>query len=540
MVNRYKNILFALTAFLIVSSMGVLMLQAVRNDSPTSDEPPHILSGYAFLKYGIDYIDAEHPLFAKSLASIPLLFQNIKFDKESPLYTSHDVEFNVGKMFTYSRNFLDFSGNNPDSILFSTRITMILLTVFFGVIVFLFTTKLFGKGAALLATFLYATEPNILAHGGLVNTDLAATGFILLSIYALYLYFERQSRNRLFFLIFSLALAFLSKHSTFILFPLILIFMEILYHTQKYRPRIHLLAVFLGVFAIIFLFYGIISLRTRGISGFFPYEYFKGLILIPYSLGHDLRFSYLLGESYFGGRWYYFPILILAKTQLWTLVLFLISIATIAFRKFKLSKKQLLLLLVPPAAYLAVAMISSFNIGVRHVLPIYPFMIILGAGGFFAISRLVFKNFSKQGSFAIVGLALLIIVVSRIWSVAITYPSFLSYYNVAFGGTAAGWKVSDDSNYDWGQDVKRLADYAHENNIQSIAFDNYTGFFATKYYNIPAKHISVNDTNYKGYLALSASVIVYNSSQKQTYSWVIDHHKPIFRAGQSIFVYKIE
>jgi len=520
--------------------MGVLMLQAVRNDSPTSDEPPHILSGYAALKYGIDYIDAEHPLFAKSLASVPLLFQNIKFDKTDPIFTSHDVEFNVGKMFNYSRNFLKFSGNNPDSILFSTRIPMISLTVFFGIVVFLFTTKLFGKGAALLATFLYATEPNIIAHGSLVNTDLAAAGFILLSIYALYLYFERQSRKRLIFLIVSLALAFLSKHSTFFLFPLVLIFMEILYRTQKYRPRIHLLAVFFGVFAIIFLFYGILSFRQRGLVGFFPYEYFKGLILIPYGLAHDQRFSYLLGESYFGGRWYYFPILILAKTQLWTLVLFLVSTVAIAFKKFELSRKQLLLLFVPPAAYLAVAMISSFNIGVRHVLPIYTFMIILGAGGFVALARLAFRNFSKQTSFAIIGFALLIVVASRIWSVAATYPSFLSYYNVAFGGTANGWKVSDDSNYDWGQDVKRLADYVHEHNIQSIAFDNYTGFFATKYYDIPAKHISVNDTNYKGYLALSASVIVYNSSQKQTYSWVIDHYKPIFRAGQSIFVYKIE
>jgi len=539
-VNRYKNILFALAAFLIVSSMGILMLRAVRNDSPTSDEPPHILSGYAALKYGIDYLDAEHPLFAKALAASPLLFQNIQFDKASPLYTSHDVEFNVGKLFTYSRSFLNFNGNNPNSILFSTRIPMILLTVFFGVVVFLFTTKLFGKAAALLATFLYATEPNILAHGSLVNTDLAATGFILLSIYTLYLYFERQSRKRLIFLIVSLALAFLSKHSTFILFPLVLFLMGVLYHTQKYKPRIHLLAVFFWVFAIIFLFYGILSFRQRGIVGFFPYEYFKGLILIPYGLAHDQRFSYLLGESYFGGRWYYFPILILAKTQISTLLLFLASTVAVAFRKFKLSKKQLLLLLVPPAAYLAVAMISSFNIGVRHVLPIYPFMIILGAGGFFALSRLALKNFSRQLSFAVIGFALLIIVVSRIWSVATTYPSFLSYYNAAFGGTANGWKVSDDSNYDWGQDVKRLADYVHEHNIKSIAFDNYTGFFATKYYDIPATKISVNDTSYKGYLALSASVIVYNETQKNTYSWVINKYKPIARTGYSIFIYKIE
>ena len=316
--------------------------------------------------------------------------------------------------------------------------------------------------------------------------------------------------------------------------------MEILYRNQKYKPRIHLLAVFFGVFSIIFLFYGLLSFRERGLVGFFPYEYFKGLILIPYGLSHDQRFSYLLGQSYFGGRWYYFPIVILAKTQILTLLLFLISLTAISLKKFQLTKRQFLLLFVPPVVYLTVAMISKFNIGVRHMLPIYPFMIILGAGGFFALARLTLKNFSKQISFAIVGLALLIIIAGRIWSVWTTFPSFLSYYNAAFGGTASGWKVSDDSNYDWGQDLKRLADYVHQNNIKSIAFDNYTGFFATKYYDIPATKITVNDKNYKGYLALSASVIVYNETQKNPYSWVIDHHKPIFRAGQSIFVYKIE
>jgi hypothetical protein len=116
----------------------------------------------------------------------------------------------------------------------------------------------------------------------------------------------------------------------------------------------------------------------------------------------------------------------------------------------------------------------------------------------------------------------------------------LSYYNLAFGGTENGWKVADDSNYDWGQDVKRLADFVEKNHIPSIAFDNFTGNYAAKYYKIPVTSISPKDKNYKGYLALSTSVITFHENQKDNYSWVADRYQPVARAGYSIFIYKIE
>lgn len=534
-----KNQIIYLAVFLLLTLMGLLMFASVLNDAPTADEPPHILSGYAALKFGDDYIDPEHPLLAKALASTPLLFQDLKFDKSDPGYVEQAEALNIGSMFAASRRFLDYQGNNPDAILFSTRIPMILLTASFGIVIFLFTRKLFGNLAAVIATGLYATEPLILAHGPLVNTDVPGASFILLSIFALYLYFERQSTKRLIFLILSVSVALLAKYSTFVIFPFILLLMAVFYLRQTKRAWTHILYMITGVLGCITIFYGLLSFREQGLLGFSLYQYVKGLIIVQYELSHDTRFSYLLGESYYGSRLYYFPIMLLAKTQLILVAGSFISLVLIALKKIRLSASIVLLLFIP-AMFFGSALITKFNIGVRHILPIYPFMIILTAAAIAILVRMSVSRFSGRLGIIIAGLLLLFIFGSRIWSVASTFPGYLSYYNIAFGGTENGWKVADDSNYDWGQDVKRLADYVEKNQISSIAFDNYTGDYSAKYYKIPTTSISPKDKTYKGYLALSASVITFHENRKDNYSWVVDKYQPVARAGYSIFIYKIE
>ena len=535
-----KNYIAVAISFLILFLMGALMLLSILNDAPTADEPPHILSGYTALKFGQDYIDPEHPLLAKTLASVPLLFQDIKFNQDDPGYLEQKTALDIGAMFAASQRFLTYSGNNPDGILFATRIPMILLTISFGIIIFLFTRKLFGGLAAIFATFFYATEPNILAHGRLVNTDLAGTGFILASIFALLLYFEHQSLKRLLFLILAISGALLSKYSTFFIFPLVIVLMGAFYLRRPVRPWLHILLTIFGVLICISIFYGLLSFPEKPCVGFFPCQYFKGLMIVQYELAHDTRFAYLIGHSYYGSRLDYFPILILAKTQIILLASFLISLFLIVFKKLRLSLTNLILVLLPPFMFFGLSLTTKFNIGVRHNLPIYPFLMILGAGAIAILIRGSLKNCGNRVGLIIAGIILFIVLGSRIWSVGTTFPGFLSYYNFLFGGSENGWKIANDSNYDWGQDVKRLADYVKENNIESIAYDNYTGSYSAEYYNIPVTRISPKDTDYTGYLALSTSVITFHEDKPYNYAWVVDHYKPTAKAGYSIFIYKIE
>ena len=190
--------------------------------------------------------------------------------------------------------------------------------------------------------------------------------------------------------------------------------------------------------------------------------------------------------------------------------------------------------------FFGLSLTTKFNIGVRHNLPIYPFLMILGAGAIAILIRGSLKNCGNRVGLIIAGIILFIVLGSRIWSVGTTFPGFLSYYNFLFGGSENGWKIANDSNYDWGQDVKRLADYVKENNIESIAYDNYTGSYSAEYYNIPVTRISPKDTDYTGYLALSTSVITFHEDKPYNYAWVVDHYKPTAKAGYSIFIYKIE
>lgn len=535
-----KNLLVKIIVIVNLVLMGVLMLFAVKDDSPTSDEPPHILSGYVALRYGHDYIDIEHPLLAKMVLATPLLFQDLKVDLSDPNYTIQKKELDIGKMFDASRSFLNYQDNNPDQILLSTRIPTIIMTMLFGIVVFLLTKNLFGDLAAMIAVFLYSTESVIISNGSLFNTDLPAAGFILLTIFALLLYSYRQSKKRLFFLIVAISAAFLSKFSTLFLLPIVLLLMELIYRRQKVRPRSHMIYLVGGASLSISLFYGLVSLRDRGVVGFLPLRYLEGVHKVFSSVSVEGRDSYLLGENYTGGRWYYFPILILTKTQILTLIGFILALILIYIKKIHLTKQVLLITLFPVTVYLLYALTSKFNIGLRHVLPIYPFLIIFAAAGFATLIHLLQKNLSGKLSLLTVVLVLAVIFGGRIWSVATTYPHFLSYYNILGGSTDNGWKIASDANYDWGQDVKRLADYVRNNKIKSIALDNFSGnYAATDYYKIPLIRMYPDKKNYKGYVALSTSVITFYKNQKDNYNWIVDNYKIIGKAGKSIFIFKI-
>lgn len=521
--------------------MGLVMIFAVREDSPTSDEPPHILSGYVALKYGHNYIDPEHPLLVKTIAASPLLFQDIKVNLADPNYQLQEKDLDIGKMFDTSRRFMNYSGNNPEQILFSTRLVMIFLTLVFGVVVYLLARKLFGETVAVVAVFLYATEPNILANGSLFNTDMGATGFVLLTTLALVHYSQRQTQKRLIFLILAITLTILTKFSTFYFVPLVILFIWYFNRTNKLQLIRHTALLVFGSLALVSVFYGLITFRSLGLAGFVPTIFFKGLGMIFHSVSNDKRFSYLLGESYFGSKPQYFPILLLAKTQILTLIGFVTSLILIYLNKLSIDRKNLSILLLPTGCFFLLALFSTFNIGVRHILPIYPVLIIFAAAGFVALfrffaPRVVWKNVSIAlvvGFLTIFGL--------RVYSITSTYPHFLSYYNLVFGGTDNGWRVANDSNYDWGQDVKRLADFVQRNKIKSLAFDNYTGIYAARgYYKLPVRQISPSEKNYKGYVALSTSVITYHENQPQNYSWIVDNYQPVYRAGKSIYIYKVD
>jgi hypothetical protein len=161
--------------------------------------------------------------------------------------------------------------------------------------------------------------------------------------------------------------------------------------------------------------------------------------------------SFLLGHNYPHGVWWYFPVALSIKLTLGMLGLLALLAIALALGRPRHLVREVLYMAVPALAYLALAMRSGLNIGVRHVLPVFPFLILLVSGAAWALIR---RDRRWQWP---VGALLLAHAVSSLAA----YPDYLAYSNVLWGGPGNTYKYLSDSNVDWGQQlisVKRFLD----------------------------------------------------------------------------------
>jgi tetratricopeptide (TPR) repeat protein len=201
--------------------------------------------------------------------------------------------------------------------------------------------------------------------------------------------------------------------------------------------------------------------------------------------------------------------------------------------------KALHFLLIPAAVLSAIAVLGNLNIGIRHILPIFPFLIVFA-------SSVVTIPFRRPGFFFpwLGGLALW-----HLGSALSIFPSYVAYFN-EFVGPEKGYEILVDSNLDWGQDLKRLKRYMDEKGIERV----YLGYFGTadlcyygfRYVHLPAfpeRRLECELKEREGrsdFLAVSATNLqaVY-LPYKSSFEW-LKAYRPIARIGHSIFVYDIQ
>ena len=268
--------------------------------------------------------------------------------------------------------------------------------------------------------------------------------------------------------------------------------------------------------------------------------------------------TYFLGEVSAAGWKTYFPIVYIIKEPLAFHILLVISLLCVAWlikkplwqnsiqrtRIWLTSHFSEFAMLVFIAIYWTTSLNSNLNIGVRHLLPVFPFTILLVSG--------VMILWLSSGSFPKIKKAFLALLL--IWqaaSVIAVYPSFLSYFNELAGGPENGYIYTVDSNFDWGQDLKRLTKWVEENKIEKIYIDYFGGGNAEYY--LKEKFVPWWGTRDpkelpKGsYLAISATFLqggrgepVPGFNQAFGYYHWLDKYTPIEKIGYSIFVYYID
>ena len=189
------------------------------------------------------------------------------------------------------------------------------------------------------------------------------------------------------------------------------------------------------------------------------------------------------------------------------------------------------------------ALLGNLNIGIRHLLPIYPFAFLLLSFG----AKELYIKLGKGTKKIFVGL-LAILGVWYAGSSLFAFPHYISYYNELAGGIEKGYTIAVDSNYDWGQDFYRLRDFVRKNNIDRISLDYFGGEDPEYWLGSKVTKLDPFQTPHPtGWIAVSLNQLVGGTARPVAgfdqpsgyYQWLVSH-KPVAKAGTSIFIYHIQ
>jgi hypothetical protein len=254
--------------------------------------------------------------------------------------------------------------------------------------------------------------------------------------------------------------------------------------------------------------------------------------------GSIFRPGYLLGEIRTTGWWYYFPLAFLFKSPLSTIAIVTLGGVVVIRRASSLylaARAQhrgfdqswtLIAFSIPFIIYLASAVTSHLNIGLRHIFPLYPFMF-LGAGvGIAKLRRQIAQR------------TILILAILLCIETATGYPDLIAYFNLparAYGRL----RLLGDSNLDWGQNLTQLAQWQAQHSDTSLYLD-YFGTAPPIYYGIIARPMPEIFRN-PGVVAISAMSLqgIYSApDQRQRYA-TFRRQRPLANLGGSIYLYTV-
>ncbi len=270
------------------------------------------------------------------------------------------------------------------------------------------------------------------------------------------------------------------------------------------------------------------------------------------------RPGFLLGQYSNQGFLLYFPVALLAKTPLLTLLLSVA--AAITLLTLRRTRAHTVFLLVPMVFYFSASLFSALNVGYRHLLPLLPFIyLLIGGLASLPVRAWAWRHFvgrDEDGSGVSLApvIPVLFLVLSLLLIDAWIHPHYLSYFNLAAGGPANGHRILVDSNIDWGQDLLRLQRWMAEEEIDQVKL----GWFGTadpEYYGLeyeplpgfPRPEFISQWTEppfnpaapEPGVYAISASSLwELPLADKNVYPWFRER-EPDQRIGYSILIYEI-
>jgi hypothetical protein len=527
-----------LAAAAAVLVLVLRVLHAAYDKSPCNDEPKHLITGHTFLRTRLCCLGGNNtPMTA--VYAIPEMVFGTPIRSES-LPAVH---------VRYLR----------------ARLMNVPLLMLLAVAVFAFARRLFGWRGGLVALIFLCVEPNLAAHAALVSPDFQLAVFFPLAAIALgWLIAAPGSLLAVVVAGFAIGLAVLAKFSALALVPAFLIappliarggakgrglallralvalvigygVMQAVYEGPRMLLGPKLVADFGGLDRDLErLPYRVSELKVMLRSGNQGFGLLPGIrgTLSSVSEGYG---TYLNGEVS-GKRWLYYPEAVLLKTPLPLMLAFAWGVVVLVRRRR--FEPTLLCLLLASTLLVVGAMSGNLQLGVRHLLPLYPVLCVVAGACALQDDAERLAPWRRAYLFLLIAFA--------VFEGVRHDPDHLAYFNQLAGGSSGGARYLAADNLDWGQDLRGLRKYQIAQRMHPLAL-RYFGSVPPYRYDID--FVDLTDQPVAGWIAISRTSLVSEMRSEtppgaagprktRTYAW-LDHFEPAALIGDSIAVYHL-
>lgn len=475
---------WSLAALILVVAL-VLALGSVRRDSVTSDEPALIAGGLVKLLDGrLDFFRSNPPLWTV-VTVLPLVADGLRVP---PIYHPDSDIWMLGRYLLYR------TGIDSQDAIFRARLPTIVAFLALALAMYwMVAHHARSRGWALCAMTLTAFCPLIMAHGRLATVDVATTLFLFLAVAFLLRLIESPSFPSSIGLGVFSAAAILSKSSGNIIGPITIaaIVLALALNRIDDRRRFFVRFAAAALAGLVVAEVVIVGLASDAyIAANFPrlqspiarlalpiVEWIANIRAINAWLrgGHVLP-QFLLGEVRFGGFLHYYAVAILLKTTIPALLVGLAGFVALIRRLPRRGAPHAsprfaaAICFLFALVFFVIASTSELAVGVRYVLPMYPFVT---AGSVLAIAEAARELHADRRRHVFIAAGLLLA-----WHVAEnlrTYPGYIAYFNQFIGRKENADRFLIDSNLDWGQDLLRLRDWALANGVREMTVHYFGG-----------------------------------------------------------------
>jgi hypothetical protein len=514
-------------AVIAVAAQG---MWASLREAQTWDEAYAVAAGYLHAETGRYELVFENPPLLGLLVHPPLKLAGAR----TPVFP--DATLARMSPVVYGKHFFYRAGNDHRTLLILARSMVLLVTlVAVGLVVF-WAGRLHGKRGAWLAASLCALEPNWLAHGHIAAWDGLATSTLTIATFATVVFLDRPTYPRAAVVGLCTGLAWSAKHTALLLWPffgVILLLSSPLAGRHRLVPTGEAGAAFpLRRLLIAFAVIVATGLLVVGASYDFSFRYglYAESISGIYRLGRTSYENFLCGEFRAANFPHYYLVALALKTPVGFLPLLPIGLAG-AVRSGRRSTWAPAAIMV--GLILTATAFNPHNLAIRHVVPAIPFFIVLASGALAPMPS------SKRWSGIVAAFICACVAAGAVESLRRT-PDHIAFFNFAAGGPAEGIRCLDDSNIDWGQDLRALAELQREEQIENLVL-LYFGSAEPAAWGVAARPMSNLDiANPRPDTVYAVSVHTLNRLPRRLgpqADW-LRRYRPWRIAGDSIYLYR--